>query len=167
MQRDAVARPLLLVAGFASAAMGAFHFALPTIFHWERFITTIPAPIRWGVVSINVFLSTLMLLGGVATILVARRLASDPGTGSDPGGAAIGGVANAAGDGLVPKGMAIFWFVNVGYQIVRPFPVNGVRWVLLGFALVNFAAYAGGLWARARAPARRAGAQANGRRGLS
>ena len=105
--------------------MGAFHFLLPHIFRWNRFVTDVPAPARWGLFAINVFFSTLLVLGGAGSIIRAfSRREYDL----------------VAWSLLVT--MTAFWLVNASYQILYPFPVAGLRWILLGFAVSIFLLYA-------------------------
>ena len=125
MTRQTIVKALLLTAGVASAAMGAFHFFLPTIFQWSRHMAAVPTSIRWALDAINAFFSTLLLLGGIATIRVAllpRR------------------------DTMIVWGMTLFWMVNTAYQLLWPFPQRAVSWGTLGFAALMVAAYILALW---------------------
>ena len=108
----------LVIAGIASAAMAAFHFMLPHIFGWARFVNNIPPPIRWGLFSINVFFSSLLLWGGVITIITTLK---------DRGSNLL--------SYCIFFGMGVFWIINVSYQIMYPFPHAIMRWVLLGFSI--------------------------------
>jgi hypothetical protein len=110
--------------------MAAFHFALPSIFDWDRFASALPTPIRWALFAINAFFSMLLLAGGLASVGLARR--QRPAT-------------------AVLWIMVLFWAFSAGYQMLRPFPMAGIRWVLLGFALATSALYALTLWALGRA----------------
>jgi hypothetical protein len=125
MARSTIVKPLLLTAGVGSAGMALFHFFLPSVFQWSRFMTTVPASIVWGMYAINAFFSLLLLLGSVATI----RVALSPGR-----------------DSVVVWGMAIFWIFNAIYQLVWPFPARRVAWGTLAFAAWMFASYAVALW---------------------
>ncbi len=122
----------LIAAGIATAVMGAFHFFLPPLFGWARFVDRLPAEIRWALFSLNTFLSVLLLTGGLASLAAARRW-----------GPAAAWPARI---------MAIFWAFNAAYQLVRPFPTPGVRWVLLGFALLVAALYALALFSMPASP---------------
>jgi hypothetical protein len=118
MAPEKLRKTCLVIAGIASAAMAAFHFMLPHVFGWARFVNNIPSPIRWGLFSINVFFSTLLLWGGVTTIITAL---------------------NDRGSTLVSSciffGMGGFWIINASYQTIYPFPHVIMRWVLLGFSI--------------------------------
>ena len=118
MLSEKLRKTCLVIAGLASSAMAVFHFVLPHVFGWARFVSDIPSPIRWGLFSINIFFSTLLLWGGVITIITAL---------------------NDRGRTLVSYciffGMGLFWIVNVSYQILYPFPHVIMRWVLLGFSI--------------------------------
>jgi hypothetical protein len=111
-------KTFLVIAGSSSSAMAAFHFVLPHVFGWERFVNNIPSPIRWALFSINVFFSTLLLWGGVTTIIAAL---------------------NERGSTLLSYciffGMGVFWIIDTSYQIIYPFPQEILRWVLLGFSI--------------------------------
>jgi hypothetical protein len=118
MAPEKLRKTLLVIAGSSSSAMAAFHFVLPHVFGWERFVNNIPSPIRWALFSINVFFSTLLLWGGVTTIIAAL---------------------NERGSTLLSYciffGMGVFWIIDASYQIIYPFPQEIMRWVLLGFSI--------------------------------
>jgi hypothetical protein len=75
--------------------------------------------------AINVFFSTLLLLGSAATIRVARQPRRDP---------------------MIIWGMALFWAFNAGYQLVHPFPHRAVSSGTLAFAVLMVALYSLALW---------------------
>jgi hypothetical protein len=125
MTRLAIVKALLLVAGLASAGMASFHFFLPNVFQWSRFMTTVPASILWGMYAINAFFSFLLLLGSVATIRVALSPTRDK---------------------AVLWGMALFWGFNAVYQVIWPFPLRTVWWATLAFAGWMLASYTLALW---------------------
>jgi len=108
----------LLIVGIASSAMATFHFFLPHIFGWADLVTGIPPPIRWGLFSVNVFFSSLLLSGGITTIIATLR-----------------NEESSLIAYCVFIGMGCFWIINASYQIIFPFPVAGLRWILLGFAI--------------------------------
>jgi hypothetical protein len=56
----------------ASAAFGAWHFAIPTMFRWYRYIPDAPRTLVVAIDWTNFFLS-LLLLGVSALLLVLRR----------------------------------------------------------------------------------------------
>ena len=118
MVSEKLRKTCLVISGTASSLMAVFHFVLPHVFGWARFVNDIPSPIRWGLFSINVFFSTLLLWGGVTTIIAAL---------------------NHRGSTLLNYciffGMGVFWIINASYQIIYPFPDVIMRWVLLGFSI--------------------------------
>lgn len=118
MAPEKLRKTCLVIAGLASAAMAVFHFVLPHVFGWARFVNDIPSAIRWGLFSINVFFSTLLLWGGVTTIIAAL---------SDSGRTLLGY--------CIFFGMGVFWIIDASYQIIYPFPQVVMRWVLLGFSI--------------------------------
>lgn len=124
MTHVGLARTAIVIAGTATAAMGAFHFALPALFGWARFTQTLPVQIQWALVAINAFFSLLLLAGGLTSLMAVRRDASSRWS--------IGT-------------MVVFWVFNAAYQVVRPFPAPRIRWVLLGFAVVVALLYIVGL----------------------
>jgi hypothetical protein len=128
MIRARLARSLILVAGSAGAAMGAFHFFLPGLFGWGRFTDALPAEIRWALYAINAFFSLLLLAGSLASMAAVR----DPATGA---------LAN-----WPTWTMTVFWIFNTAYQLAWPFPAPRIRWVLVGFALAVAMLYAAGLY---------------------
>src|ERR1700730_7257770 len=118
MARENLRKACLVIAGIASSFMAAFHFVLPHVFGWARFVNNIPSPIRWGLFSINVFFSALLLWGGVTTIIAALN---------DRGSTLLGY--------CIFFGMGVFWIINASYQIIYPFPHVIMKWVLLGFSI--------------------------------
>ena len=118
MAPEKLRKACLVIAGLASSAMAAFHFVLPHVFGWARFVNDIPSPIRWGLFSINVFFSTLLLWGGVTTIIAALK---------DRGSTLL--------SYCIFVGMGVFWIIDASYQTVYPFPHVIMRWVLLGFSI--------------------------------
>lgn len=120
MARSTIVKPLLLTAGIASGGMALFHFVLPDVFHWPRYMTGVPDSIVWGMYATNAFFSFLLLLGSAATI----RIALSP-----------------MRDRSVLWGMALFWVFNAAYQIVRPFPQRMVWVGTLVFAAAMLACY--------------------------
>ena len=59
----------LAVGAVFSCAMGAYHFFLPSQFHWSASLRTVPQPIPWALFSINFFFSFLLLAGGILTFI--------------------------------------------------------------------------------------------------
>jgi len=108
VRREPVERICLLVGGVCTSVMGAYHFFLPSMFHWSEYVRGAPQPI-WAIFAMNVMLSFLMLWGGLTTIFIALK--------SDGFGATVR---------FVTLGMAFFWLLNAAYQAVRPppFPVR-------------------------------------------
>ena len=84
--------------------MGAYHFFLPSIFHWAKYVTGSPEPI-WAIFAMNTMMSFLMLWGGLSTIFIALK--------RDASGATAR---------FVTLGMALFWIFNAAYQALRPPP---------------------------------------------
>jgi hypothetical protein len=118
MSAEKLRKTCLVIAGLASVAMATFHFVLPHVFGWARFVIGIPSPVRWGLFSTNVFFSTLLLWGGVTTIIAALTDRGSPLLSS-----------------CIFFGMGVFWIINASYQIIYPFPHVIMRWVLLGFSI--------------------------------
>lgn len=118
MAPEKLRKSCLLIGGIASCAMAAFHFVLPHVFGWARFVDDIPPPIRWGLFSINVFFSSLLLWGGLITIITTLKEED-----------------SSLISCFIFSGMGIFWIVNASYQVLYPFPVAIMRWVLLGFGI--------------------------------
>lgn len=121
-------RVVLVVAGASSAGMGAYHFFLPHIWGWERWLIGLPPMIHWGVHAINTFFSALLFAGGVLTLAMLRYGADDP-------------IAR----GLLVA-MTLCWEINAINQIVSPPPMPPrmlpLRMTLLGFSLLAALAYA-------------------------
>src|ERR1700704_4865330 len=103
MNRSRTATIALAVAASSSCLMGAYHFFLPSMFHWDRFVTKVPGAIRWGLFSINFFFSFLLLAGGILTFVALRRLHR-----------------SLPPDRGVLLAMAGFWIANTLYQLIIP-----------------------------------------------
>src|SRR5437762_11809907 len=132
MTRSRTATIALAVAASSSCLMGAYHFFLPSMFHWDRFVTEVPGAIRWGLFSINFFFSCLLLAGGILTFVALRRAHRSP-----------------PPDRHLLIAMAGFWLANTLYQLVIPMPLPPALWllhvVLTTYAVVATLAYVAGL----------------------
>jgi len=132
MTRQRIAIVALGIAAASSCAMAGYHFALPFIWHWSRFVGNIPATIRWGLFAINAFFSFLLLAGGLLTVVAAREVSR-----------------GASPDRGVLIAMAGFWTVNMLYQVVIPMPLPAKLWALRlllpGYAALTLLAYLVGL----------------------
>ena len=118
----------LTVGAVFSCAMGAYHFFLPSQFHWSAFLRTVPQPIPWALFSINFFFSFLLLAGGVLTFIALMQFHRS--SRCDPG---------------ILITMAAFWLANSLYQVFLPIPLPSRLWplhvALLGFAVVTMLSY--------------------------
>jgi hypothetical protein len=111
---------MLLTAGTLSAAMGLYHFFLPSQFEWARYVEGLPPIIRWALFSINSFFSFLLLVAGLLVILVAWQR------------------AHAQPIGLwVIAGSAAFWAFNFAYLLIWPMPLPA-RLALVGIGLRSY-----------------------------
>jgi hypothetical protein len=132
VNRSRTATITLAIAASSSCLMGVYHFFLPSMFHWDRFVKNIPGAIRWGLFSINFFFSFLLLAGGILTFVALRRLQR-----------------SLQPDCGVLIAMAGFWLVNTLYQLFIPMPLPSKLWplhvVLVGYAVVTSLAYVVGL----------------------
>jgi len=134
MTRKRIATVALTVAASCSSAMGAYHFFLPSMFHWGANLKKVPEPIPWALFSINFFFSFLLLAGGILTFIALRAMCRS----SHP-------------DCGILFAMAGFWLANTLYQVFIPMPLPARMWplhvVLLGFAAVTLFAYVASLLA--------------------
>ena len=128
MTRTRTAKIALAIAALCSCAMGTYHFFLPSMFHWDRFVTKIPSVIQWALFSINFFFSFLLVAGGILTFVTLRRLHR-----------------SLPPDRGVLFAMAGFWLVNLLYQLFIPMPLPAKLWplhvVLVGYAVLATIAY--------------------------
>ena len=128
MNRRSTATVALAVGASCSSVMGAYHFFLPSMYHWGAFLKKVPEPIPWALFSINFFFSFLLLAGGILTFVTLRELRRS----SHP-------------DRGILFAMAAFWLVNTVYQVFIPMPLPARMWplhiVLLGFAALTLLAY--------------------------
>ena len=122
------AKIALAIAASSSCAMGAYHFILPSMFHWDAFVKKVPGVIQWALFSINFFFSFLLLAGGILTFVALRRLSR-----------------LLPPDRGVLLAMGGFWIVNTLYQVFIPMPLPPKLWVLhvvlLGYGVVAALAY--------------------------
>ena len=118
----------LTIAASFSSAMGAYHFFLPSMFHWGAFLKKVPQPIPWALFSLNFFFSFLLLAGGILTFVTLRALRR-----------------SSHVDRGILFAMAGFWLANTLYQVFIPMPLPPNLWplhvALLGFAVVAMLAY--------------------------
>jgi hypothetical protein len=132
MTRSRTAKIALAVAASNSCLMGAYHFFLPSMFHWDMYVKKIPDAIRWGLFSINFFFSFLLLAGGILTFIAFRQLHR-----------------SLAPDRSVLVAIGGFWLANTLYQLFIPMPLPPKLWVLhvvlVGYAVVTTVAYGGAL----------------------
>lgn len=139
MRAETIWKAGLLAGGILTLALGAYHFWLPVIFNWPKYMAGEPATVQWGHYSINFFFSALLVLGGTLSMLAAFRW-----------GRVDLFMAWAV------FGMAGFWAVNLLYQLIIPMPLpesmRAVGWSLLGFSVVNFLLHIvpGVVWVRER-----------------
>ena len=128
MTRFRIATIALAIAASSSCVMGAYHFFLPSMFNWSRFVRNIPPAIQWGLFSINFFFSFLLLAGGILTFVALRRLRQ-----------------SLPPDRGVLVAMAGFWLANTLYQLFIPMPLPPKLWVLhvvlIGYAVVTTIVY--------------------------
>jgi len=124
----------LAVAASFSSAMGAYHFFLPSQFHWSVFLKKVPQPIPWALFSINFFFSFLLFAGGILSFIALRAFRR-----------------SSHCDRGILVAMAGFWLANLLYQIFIPMPLPAKLWplhvVLGGFAAMAMLAYVIGLLA--------------------
>lgn len=127
-----------MIGGALSALMGAAHFVLPLVYPWEQHVEGLYEPVRWALFATTVFFGVLLVLGGLLTVAVAR----------DPN-------VPRRFVAWVVGGMAVFWVLGTGYEIVVPFPEGAASSALPVFSALMALFHIGGLWLRAAVPARR------------
>lgn len=134
MTRKLTATIALAIAATCSTTMGAYHFFLPSMFHWGKFLTKVPQPIPWALFSINFFFSFLLLAGGILTFVALADLRR-----------------SSRVDRGILFAMAAFWLSNTLYQVLIPMPLPARMWplhlVLVGFAVTTLLAYLASLLA--------------------
>jgi len=105
--------------------MAGFHFFLPRVFSWEADLRHMPRELGWAVLSLNCFFSVLLLCAGVAAIASWWR--SEVRVSSS-------------------LTLAVFWCVNLAYQLLVPPPwPRTIALALLGFAVLAAAVSLAGL----------------------
>lgn len=123
-----------MAGGVLSAVNGATHFVLPLVYPaggWAPHVEGLYEPVRWALYATAVFFGVLLVLAGALTVVVARAASAPRRM-----------VAWVAG------GMAAFWLLAAGYELVVPFPIHEARWALPAFSLIVAGLYVVGLWLR-------------------
>lgn len=123
MKSETLWKACLSIAGISSSVMALYHFRLPSLRSWEKYVTAVPPAIKWGIFSINFFFSSLLLWGGIMTIIAALRWKKID---------LLGYLALA--------GMFTFWVVNAIYQAFIPMPLPESM-AVLKFAFLAFSAF--------------------------
>ena len=115
-------RLAFFLAGFLSASMGAFHFALPRIFHWREMLTRVPDSLEWALLGLNAMWSAATLITGLLALTIAAR-----GWWTQPAGRWT----------LIALGL--YWTFHTVYILLVPFPLPpSLAW--LGASFVGFSA---------------------------
>ena len=134
MQSARLWKTCLLVAGMCSASMALYHYWLPYQWDWPSDLRRISPAVGWGSLMVNFCFSTLLLWGGVMTLLAAMRWRK-----------------RDAMTTATVAGMGVFWLMNAAYQAAIPMPLpprlHVLGWVLLGFAVIVMALHGVALWA--------------------
>jgi hypothetical protein len=128
MRHKRIATVALAIAASTSSAMGAYHYFLPSMFHWNEFVKGIPDIIQWALFSINFFFSSLLLAGGILTFMALRAVRR-----------------SSRADRGILFAMSGFWLLNVFYQLLIPMPIPTRLWPLhlglVGYGIVSLLAY--------------------------
>lgn len=119
----------MVIGGWLSVLMGAAHFVLPIVYPWESHVEGLYEPVRWALFATTVFFGVLLVLGGMLTVMVVRA--------SDVPARVVGSVGG---------GMALFWILAAGYEVVVPFPDPYAAWILPAFSVVVAIIHLAGLW---------------------
>lgn len=118
--------------------MAVYHFFLPSLWGWNGYLERVPVTVSWGILSINAFFSTLLLLFAALTVAVIVD--------RQPVGIPSVAILAAA---------AVFWAVNGAYQLAIPMPLPpamaALRWGLMGFSGAMLALYVAALVTTIRA----------------
>lgn len=122
---------LIVTGGVLSALNGAAHLLLPLYLPWGDHVEGLYPPVSWALYATTVFFGVLLTLAGVLVSVVAR--ADDV-----PSRVVTWVVAGLAG----------FWAVGAGYELVVPFPAPVAAWVLPLFSVVVALLLVVGLWLR-------------------
>ncbi|MFB3918365.1 MAG: hypothetical protein ACE14M_16670 [Terriglobales bacterium] len=103
-----IGRAALVTAGIGSCGMAVFQLYAPRLYGWEQYFSLIPPHVAWAMKAGSVFFSFLVAWGGFLTVLAGARRGP------------MGGLGYP-----ILCGLAIFWIVNVLYQIRIPAPLPG------------------------------------------
>ena len=122
---------LIVAGGLLSALNGAAHLLLPVYYPWGDHVAELYAPVSWALYATTVFFGILLTLAGILAAAVARASDVPPRI-----------VA------WVVAGLAGFWVVGAGYEVVVPFPAPFAAWALPVFSLLVALLLIVGLWLR-------------------
>lgn len=115
------ARTALTVGGALSIGMGGLHLWLPRIFDWHSSMASVPASLRWALVSLNAFWSLLAIGTGTIALRLARY-----------------DEWREASGRFVAATFAAYWGAHAAYLAAWPFPLPP-RLAWLGWAFSGFA----------------------------
>lgn len=104
-RQDRLGRRLLITGGVLSAWNGAVHLVLPLMYPWESHTQDLYEPVRWALYAGTLFFGLLLLWAGLLVVVLARRSDLPPTV-----------------ERWVYGGLAAFWLLGAGYEVVVPFP---------------------------------------------
>ena len=113
-------RACLFVAGLLALGLASFHFALPSVFGWDKAAADLPDSLRLALRALNDLWSLMALVTSVQVLAIAAGKWWTQGAGK----AAI-------------AAMTVYWLLHAVYLLWRPFPLPP-QLAALGVAFVAF-----------------------------
>jgi hypothetical protein len=113
-------RACLFAAGLLALGLASFHFALPSVFGWDKAAAELPDSLRWALLALNDLWSLMALMTSVLVLAIAVR----------------GWWTQTAGKAVIAA-MAAYWLLHALYLLWRPFPLPP-QLAALGIAFVAF-----------------------------
>lgn len=115
----------LSIGSFLFISIGGYHIFLPYLWNWNEFSSKMPDMIEWALYAVNFFMSALMIMIGIFTLIIIKQ-------------------KNSKNNLILLLGV-LFWALNFIYQIVNPTPIPRELYAMkIGFLIppiIGFCCY--------------------------
>lgn len=101
---NAKSKIALCIGAFLYISIGLYHIFLPYIWNWEEFSKLMPDMIEWALYATNFFMSFLMVLLGISTLVIVKK-------------------NTIKENKLIIYICILYWLANIFYQVVFPTPI--------------------------------------------
>ncbi|MEZ4797560.1 MAG: hypothetical protein R2785_10370 [Flavobacteriaceae bacterium] len=115
----------LSIGSFLFISIGGYHIFLPYLWNWKEFSNTMPDMVEWALYAVNFFMSCLMILIGIFTLVIIKKQSNK--------------------NNLILLLGALYWVSNFVYQIIYPTPIPQELYAMkIGFLIppvIGFCCY--------------------------